>query len=88
MIDIVLKNIYTLFAVRKYNSLDFVELVQCFNGCKVVDVQAYDFVAYLRQYRVVELEERKLNPFPTLLKLLCRRLSYTAYLRIVGFQFF
>ena len=83
--DIVLKNIYTLFAVRKYNSLDFVELVQRLNRCKVVDVQADYLVAYLRQYRVVELEERKLNPLPTLLKLLCLRISYTDYMRIDWF---
>ena len=36
---------------------DIVELVQGFDRCKVVDVEAKYLVAYLREHGVVELEE-------------------------------
>ena len=39
-----------------------VEFVEGGHRRQVVDVYAYDFVAYLREHRIIELEERHLHP--------------------------
>ncbi len=43
------------------NAFYLVQFVQCFDRRQTVDVGVFDFVAYLRQHRVVELEERQLH---------------------------
>ena len=43
------------------NAFYLVQFVQCFDRRQTVDVGVFDFVEYLRQHRVVELEERQLH---------------------------
>ena len=49
-----------------HDALDVIELIQGFEGSKAVDVQVKDFVTYLSQYGVVELEETQLHAFACL----------------------
>ena len=65
--------------------LDVVELIQSLKGCEIIDVEAQDFITDLAEYRIIKLEEAQLHAFARSGDL-CSRLTYAAYLGILGLQ--
>ena len=56
-----------IFLSSQQNLLDVIELVQCLYRSEIVHIQPEYFITYLRQYRIIELEETELH---TILRLI------------------
>ena len=50
-----------IFLSSQQNLLDVIELVQCLYRSEIVHIQPEYFITYLRQYRIIELEETELH---------------------------
>ena len=77
-----------IFLSSQQNLLDVIELVQCLYRSEIVHIQPEYFITYLRQYRIIELEETELHTILRFINVLYVRFTGTANPGIVILQLF